>query len=69
MIDHSKHNSSLLPVLGCPDCDREIGRPIKRCFGKGSSTSVIPTQKVEVTEPTIIIVDVIKKSRKKKASI
>lgn len=42
MTPHSEHNSSILPVEGCPECDKEIGRPIQRRFGLGSSSSVIP---------------------------
>lgn len=38
---HSEHNSSVLPVEGCEECDREIGRPIPKCYGEGKSTSVI----------------------------
>jgi len=42
MTDHSEHNSSILPIEGCLECDREIKRPIIRCHGLGKSTSVIP---------------------------
>ena len=41
-MDHTKHNSSVRPVRGCPECDREIGRPIVRRFGDGWSSSVVP---------------------------
>jgi hypothetical protein len=41
-LDHSSHNSRLNPVKGCPDCDREINRPLVRRFGLGSSSLVIP---------------------------
>lgn len=40
--DHVDHDSSLLPVEGCPDCDKEIGRPVPRGFGGGTSSTVIP---------------------------
>lgn len=50
MTDHSEHNSSILPVEGCPDCDREIGRPIIRRFGLGNSSSVIPSPPIDRKE-------------------
>lgn len=40
--EHVNHDSSKAPVAGCPDCDREIGRPIPRRHGLGSSSVVIP---------------------------
>lgn len=36
------HEPSVIPVLNCPDCDREINRPVPLCFGDGQSTTVIP---------------------------
>lgn len=42
--NHASHNSSRLPVEGCKKCDEEIKRPIKRGFGAGSSSVVIPKQ-------------------------
>ena len=42
MYDHPNHQPSEAPVEGCADCDREIGRPIRRCFGDGSSSAVLP---------------------------
>lgn len=45
MYDHPNHQPSATPIEGCFDCDREVGRPIKRCFGKGSSSSVVPPPK------------------------
>jgi len=37
-----EHDSSRKPVEGCEKCDKEIGRPIKKRFGDGSSEQVIP---------------------------
>lgn len=46
MYNHpERHEPSDKPVLDCPDCDREVGRPIKLCFGLGSSSAVVPPPK------------------------
>lgn len=43
MYDHpDQHQPSETPVLGCPECDKEIERPLVLCFGAGSSSLVIP---------------------------
>lgn len=36
------HLPSSVPVYGCLLCDEEISRPVKRCHGLGSSSTVIP---------------------------
>lgn len=41
-MTHEEHDSSKHPIMGCEECDREIGRPIVRGFGKGKSTATIP---------------------------
>lgn len=44
-IEHNEtHNSQVHPILKCIYCDKEINRPIKRCFGLGSSETVLPNK-------------------------
>lgn len=37
------HNSNTLPIIGCTWCDKEINRPIQKCFGEGKGEEVIPS--------------------------
>jgi hypothetical protein len=51
MYNHPKHHEpSEAPVLDCPECDKEVNRPIKLRFGLGSSDIVIPPPKDPVNE-------------------
>ena len=45
LVHLTGHDSAKQPVEGCKYCDKEINRPIQRCFGNGKSTSVIPMSK------------------------
>lgn len=41
--DHpTYHEPSDKPVRDCPDCDKAVKRPIRRCHGEGSSNVAIP---------------------------
>ena len=52
--NHSEHDSSKMPVEGCPLCDAEIGRPIKRRFGLGASETVIPMIKQTASDKAVM---------------
>lgn len=45
--DHNKHDPIKAPVPGCIMCDRIVKRPVRRCFGLGASSTVIPPPKEE----------------------
>lgn len=47
MSEHIYHNSSLYPVEGCKECDKEIGRPILLGFGDGLSNRVMPRKRTQ----------------------
>lgn len=53
ITNHNEHNSQILPVEGCSECDKEIGRPIPKCYGLGKSSSVIPPPIIKVLEDNL----------------
>ena len=50
MTPHTEHNSSIRPVEGCKECDKEVNRPIQRRHGEGSSGTVVPPRPKPIQE-------------------